>query len=117
MIFHLPTFLSREDQASLILPQTGDLIALEFFDRVPGKISSFRLYSCFGLCVASKRNGPLSWFTIRNSFQKNSLELRFFLYSPLLYKIQIFSTKRKRYKKARLYYLRKKKIASSRIRF
>jgi ribosomal protein L19 len=118
MVFHLPSLLTAEEQQPIrLLPKSGDLVALKFYDRVPGKISSFRLYACFGICVASKNNGPLSWFLIRNSFQKNSLELRFFLYSPLLLKAQIFSSKRKRYNQAKIFYLRKKKIAASRIRF
>jgi len=118
MVFHLPSLLVTEDRFPLrVLPKSGDLVALKFYDRVPGKISSFRLYACFGICIASKNNGPLSWFLLRNSFQKNSLELRFFLYSPLLLKIQIFSNKRKRYNKSKLFYLRQKKISASRIRF
>jgi ribosomal protein L19 len=117
MVFHLPSALTIEDHPMRFLPKSGDLVALKFYDRVPGKISSFRLYACFGICIASKNNGPLSWFLIRNSFQRNSLELRFFLYSPLLLKVQTFSTKRKRYNRAKLFYLRQKKIAASRIRF
>ncbi len=117
MAFHLPSLLAAEEHSPRILPKSGDLVALKFYDRVPGKISSFRLYACFGICIASKNNGPLSWFLVRNSFQKNSLELRFFLYSPLLLKTQIFSSKRKRYNRAKLFYLRQKKISASRIRF
>jgi ribosomal protein L19 len=97
-------------------PYTGDLVVVSYFDRVPGRFSIFRPFRCYGVCIGSKRSGVTSYFTIRNSFNKNSLELRFFLYSPLIARIVSYDSKRRRYTKAKLYYLRVKKIAKSRFR-
>lgn len=108
---HNYSFINR------ISPQPGDLVFVRYFERMPGRYSIFRLYSCYGLCISRKQLGLASHFTIRNSFKRNSLELRFFLYSPLLARIVSYDSKRRRYNKAKLYYLRLKKIAKSRFRF
>lgn len=115
--FAIPFFLTSERFFLRVIPSSGDLVSVRYFERVPGRFSTFRIFSCYGLCVASKRSGITTHFTIRNSFKKNSLELRFFLYSPLLARIASYDAKRRRYTKAKLYYLRTKKIAKSRFRF
>jgi len=123
--FLIPAFSAAEDlyrnynnfYVERISPQPGDLVFVRYFERMPGRYSVFRLYSCYGLCISRKQSGPTSHFTIRNSFKRNSLELRFFLYSPLLARIVSYDSKRRRYNKAKLYYLRLKKIAKSRFRF
>lgn len=119
--FSIPKFSAIDDLqhncAERISPQPGDLVFVRYFERMPGRYSAFRLYSCYGLCISRKRSGLTSHFTIRNSFKRNSLELRFFLYSPLLARIVSYDSKRRRYSKAKLYYLRLKKIAKSRFRF
>jgi ribosomal protein L19 len=119
--FSIPAYEAFEDlqynYVDRISPQPGDLVFVRYFERMPGRYSAFRLYSCYGLCISRKRSGLTSHFTIRNSFKRNSLELRFFLYSPLLARIVSYDSKRRRYNKAKLYYLRLKKIAKSRFRF
>jgi ribosomal protein L19 len=121
--FSIPVFSASEDVyrsyvgRDRISPQPGDLVFVRYFERMPGRYSVFRLYSCYGLCISRKQSGSTSYFTIRNSFKRNSLELRFFLYSPLLARIVSYDSKRRRYSKAKLYYLRLKKIAKSRFRF
>jgi ribosomal protein L19 len=124
--FSIPAFSATEDHLyqnwnnyniDRISPQPGDLVFVRYFERVPGRYSVFRLYSCYGLCISRKQSGLTSYFTVRNSFKRNSLELRFFLYSPLLARIVSYDSKRRRYTKAKLYYLRFKKIAKSRFRF
>ncbi len=54
----------------------------------------FRTFGCYGLCISGKRSGITSHFTIRNSFKRNSIELRFFLYSPLLARIASYDAKK-----------------------
>jgi len=115
--FAIPFFLTSERFFSRIIPSSGDLVSVRYFERIPGRFSTFRIFSCYGLCVANRRSGITTHFTIRNSFKKNSLELRFFLYSPLIARIASYDAKRRRYTRAKLYYLRTKKIAKSRFRF
>jgi ribosomal protein L19 len=115
--FSVPAVIASEQYQFRITPSPGDLVAVRYFERMPGRISTFRLHSCYGLCIGRKRSGLTSYFTIRNSFKRNSIEIRFLLYSPLLARIAIYNARRKRYTKAKLYYLRLKKIAKSRFRF
>lgn len=115
--FVIPALLTVEDLDYRVLPHTGDLVSVRFFERIPGRFSVFRLFACYGLCIARKRNGLTTNFTIRNSFKRNSIEMKFYLYSPLLARIVSYDAKRRRYSKAKLYYLRLKKIAKSRFRF
>lgn len=113
----IPFFLTSERFFPRTVPSSGDLVSVRYFERMPGRLSTFRTFSCYGLCIANKRSGITTHFTIRNSFKKNSLELRFFLYSPLVARIASYDAKRRRYSRAKLYYLRTKKIAKSRFRF
>jgi ribosomal protein L19 len=115
--FAIPFFLTSEKFFSRVIPSSGDLVSVRYFERIHGRFSTFRIFSCYGLCVANRRSGITTHFTIRNSFKKNSLELRFFLYSPLIARIACYDAKRRRYTRAKLYYLRTKKIAKSRFRF
>jgi ribosomal protein L19 len=115
--FAIPFFLTSERYSNRILPSSGDLVFIRYVERVSGRLSNFRTFGCYGLCISGKRSGITSHFTIRNSFKRNSIELRFFLYSPLLARIACYDAKRRRYSKAKLYYLRLKKIAKSRFRF
>lgn len=117
--FALPKLLTYEtfDESARKCPNVGDLISVSYCDLIPGKTSSaFRVFGCYGLCVARNNSGITTHFTIRNSLKKNSIEFRFFLYSPLLVQIVAFNTKRWRYLRSKLYYLRIKKIAKSRFR-
>ncbi len=115
--FAIPRFLILEKLNLRISPAPGDLVSIRYFERIPGRVSVFRTFSCYGLCVSRKRSGLTSSFIIRNSFKRNSIELRFFLHSPLIARIACYDAKRRRYSKAKLYYLRVKKIAKSRFRF
>lgn len=115
--FAIPRFLILEKLNLRISPSPGDLVSIRYFERIPGRVSVFRTFSCYGLCISRKRSGLTSSFIIRNSFKRNSIELRFFLYSPLIARIACYDAKRRRYSKAKLYYLRVKKIAKSRFRF
>lgn len=115
--FSIPLFINFEQFESRIMPSPGDLVSIRYFERMPGRISTFRLYSCYGLCIGRKSSGVSSNFTIRNSFRRSSIEIKFLLYSPLLARIALYNAKRQRYSKAKLYYLRLKKIAKSRFRF
>lgn len=115
--FTIPSSISFEQIHFRITPSPGDLVSIRYYERVSGKLSIFRLHTCYGLCLGRRRSGATSHFTIRNSFKRNSIEMRFLLYSPLVARIAIYDAKRKRYSKAKLYYLRLKKIAKSRFRF
>ncbi len=115
--FSIPFFLTSERFQSRVLPAPGDLVSVRYFERVPGRISIFKTFSCYGLCIGRKKSGITSSFMLRNSFKRNSLELRFFLHSPLIARIACYDAKRRRYSKAKLYHLRLKKIAKSRFRF
>lgn len=116
--FGIPCFLTLERFSSRLLPTSGELIFVRYAERVSGgRLSNFRVYGCYGLCISSNNSGITSHFTIRNSFKRNSIEIRFLLYSPLLLKVSSYDAKRRRYSKAKLYYLRLKKIAKSRFRF
>jgi len=76
--FSIPFFLTSERFHSRILPAPGDLVSVRYFERVPGRISIFKTFSCYGLCIGRKKSGITSSFMLRNSFKRNSLELRFF---------------------------------------
>jgi ribosomal protein L19 len=115
--FSIPFFLTSERFNFRILPAPGDLVSVRYFERIPGRISIFKTFSCYGLCIGQKNSGITSSFMLRNSFKRNSLELRFFLHSPLIARIACYDAKRRRYSKAKLYHLRLKKIAKSRFRF
>lgn len=115
--FAIPRFLILEKLNLRVSPAPGDLVSIRYFERIPGRVSVFRTFSCYGLCISRKRSGLTSSFIIRNSFKRNSIELRFFLHSPLIARIACYDAKRRRYSKAKLYYLRVKKIAKSRFRF
>jgi ribosomal protein L19 len=115
--FAISSFLTFEKFEFRSEPCIGDLVSVRYFERVPGRLSIFRTFSCYGLCISRKRSGVSSQFTIRNSFKRNSIELRFFLYSPLIARIACYDARRRRYSKAKLYYLKIKKIAKSRFRF
>jgi ribosomal protein L19 len=115
--FLIPNSINFERIDFRILPSPGDLVSIRYFERIPGRISIFRLNSCYGLCIGQKSSGLSSNFLIRNSFKRNSIEIKFLIYSPLLARIVSYDAKRQRYKKAKLYYLRLKKIAKSRFRF
>lgn len=115
--FFIPDFLIFENITRRISPAPGDLVSVRYFERIPGRISIFRTFSCYGLCISRKRSGISSSFILRNSFKRNSLELRFFLHSPLIARIACYDAKRRRYSRAKLYHLRFKKIAKSRFRF
>jgi ribosomal protein L19 len=115
--FLIPKSINFEKIDFRVLPCSGDLVSVRYFERVPGRLSMFRLNSCYGLCIGRKGSGLSSSFLIRNSFKRNSIEIKFLMYSPLLARIVSYDAKRQRYKKAKLYYLRLKKIAKSRFRF
>lgn len=115
--FAIPSFIISENIDSRKSPAPGDLVSVRYFERIPGRVSIFRTFSCYGLCISRKRSGLTSSFIIRNSFKRNSIELRFFLHSPLIARIACYDAKRRRYSRAKLYYLRVKKIAKSRFRF
>ena len=116
--FDLPLKIIKEKiKLKRILPSSGDLVVIKFYDKITGlKISFFRLYVCFGICISSKKKSILSSFLIRNGFLHNSIEFNFFLYSPLLFKLNIYSNRCKNYKKSKLFHLRSKKLSYSRIR-
>jgi ribosomal protein L19 len=114
--FRIPFLITEERYKRWLSPAVGDLVVSKTFERVTAKFTFFKLYSAYGLCIARKRSGITSYFTIRNSFNKNSIETRFFLYSPLLARVICFDAKRSRYNLAKLYYLNNKKIAKSRFR-
>jgi len=116
--FLIPKLLSFEQLDLRFVPIPGDLVSIRYFERISGtRVSIFRLNSCYGLCIGKKLSGLSTNFLIRNSFKRNSIEISFFLYSPLMARIASYDAKRRRYNKAKLYYLRTKKIAKSRFRF
>lgn len=99
-------------------PKVGDNILIKFFYTQGIKILRFYTKTFFGRCIALKRqNQNTSLLVLRNVYNRDPIELSFFLNSPFI--IQI-SKKNKNnnlfFKKNKLYFLRSKKIAQSKIK-
>jgi large subunit ribosomal protein L19 len=63
----------------------------------------------FGLCIAMRRKGLSSSILIRNHLSGEGVEQLFYIYAPTTVNIeQVSLSKKVRYRRAKLYYLRKK---------
>jgi ribosomal protein L19 len=112
----IPKISVTENIFKRILPYSGDLVIIKFNIKYNGLRSSFfKLYLCFGMCISHKKNDFFSYFIIRNSYKRNAFEFSFYIYSPLIYNLKIYSNRRKCYNKTSLFFLRIKKIALSKI--
>ncbi len=100
-------------------PKVGDSLWIKFFFIQGLKVSRFYSKSFFGRCISYKRkNSNTSLIILRNIYNREPVELSFFLNSPLIIKTNY---KRKDrhfyYNRNKLYYLRKKKISKSKVKF
>jgi ribosomal protein L19 len=99
-------------------PQVGDNVWIKFI-YFQG-IKTLRFYSkiFFGRCIAyKKKNSIVSQIQLRNVFNKDPVELSFFLNSPFV--LKIISKRKNRYSKFnknKLYYLRYKKLGYSKVK-
>ncbi len=99
-------------------PKVGDNILIKFFYVQGIKVLRFYSKTFFGRCISFKRqNKNTSLIILRNVYNRDPVELSFFLNSPFV--IQL--TKKKKdnhlfFKKNKLYFLRNKKIAQSKIK-
>ncbi len=78
---------------------------------VEGERSRFQVYE--GVCIARKNNSINSKFTVRKISHGEGVERVFYLFSPIIEKIEVI--KKGDVKRAKLYYLRKRTGKSSRI--
>ena len=74
----------------------------------------FRIQAFEGVVIAIKRRGLQSTFTVRKVSFGYGVERIFPIYSPMIEKIE--RLKRGRVRRAKLYYLRKRKGKAARIR-
>lgn len=91
----------------------GELIKVTFgFSSAKGKKQSFQ-----GICMAIRRRGFSSSFTLRNHLSGEGIEYTFYPYSTQMSDIQIVEQNKpkKDYRRAKLYYLRKRTPKESSI--
>jgi ribosomal protein L19 len=102
----------------VIKPKVGDNIFIKFFYVQGIKILRFHSKTFFGRCIAYKRkNSNTELLILRNVYNRDPIELSFFLKSPFVIKIL---KKNKNYQndfnKQKLYFLRFKKLAQSKVK-
>jgi ribosomal protein L19 len=99
-------------------PKVGDNVFIKFFYVQGLKILRFYSKTFFGRCIAYKRsNKNTSLLILRNVYNKDPIEISFFLNSPFV--IQILNKKKNNrsfFVKHKLYFLRKKKLAQSKVK-
>jgi large subunit ribosomal protein L19 len=79
----------------------GDVLLVESYTNKTNKGSSMFA----GICIAIRRSGLDTSFTLRNVIMKVGVEQRFPVFSPLIKSIKILQ-KGKGYRRAKLFYLR-----------
>ncbi|CAJ0753379.1 8784_t:CDS:2 [Entrophospora sp. SA101] len=86
--------------ANILKP--GDVVNVEsYVSKTTEKTSSFA-----GVCISIKRQGIDTNFTLRNIILKVGVEQRFSAFSPMIKSIKILHKTEKRFRRAKLYYLR-----------
>lgn len=99
-------------------PKVGDNILIKFFYVQGVKVLRFYSKIFFGRCIALKRiNQNTSLIVLRNVYNRDPIELSFFLNSPFV--IQLTKKRKNNYlffKKNKLYFFRTKKIAQNKIK-
>ncbi|KAI8975296.1 50S ribosomal protein L19 [Mycotypha africana] len=81
----------------------GAIVLVETYNR-PGETAS---QSFMGVCIAIRRKGINTHFTLRNMVMRVGVEQRFQLYSPLLKSIKVLPRpNEEKFRRAKLYYLR-----------
>jgi ribosomal protein L19 len=99
-------------------PKVGDNIFIKFFYVQGLKFLRFYSKTFFGRCIALKRkNKKTALLVLRNVYNRDPIELSFFLNSPFV--IQILKKRKDNhynFSKNKLYFLRNKKIAESRVK-
>ena len=78
---------------------------LEVLFWLPSK-DGLKIKTLRGVFFNFNLNGLSSNFTLRNSYRSNSIESKFFIYSPLLVKINFLYWYRKKNRLARLLFIR-----------
>ncbi len=102
---------------SKIIPNVGGIYIVSF--QYPYKLRSITFYgqTFVGICNSVKKpKNLMCLFSLRNVLNKDPVEFSFFLNSPLLRNLKLISySKIRLYNKNKLYYLRNKKLAYSRV--
>jgi ribosomal protein L19 len=99
-------------------PKVGENIFIKFFYIQGTKILRFYCKAFFGRCIAFKRSkSNTALIVLRNVYNKDPIELSFFLFSPFV--VQALKKHRpikNAFVKNKLYFLRKKKLAQSKVK-
>ena len=118
-LINLKNFINYNNSKKKIrIPKIGDNISIKYIYINGLKNVKFYAKTFYGRCIAVKRkNLNTSLFVLRNVFNRDPIELSFFLNSP--FTLILKKRKKKRYSKFsknKLYYLKYKKIAQSKIK-
>jgi ribosomal protein L19 len=102
----------------VIKPKVGDNIFIKFFYVQGIKILRFHSKTFFGRCIAHKRkNSNTELLILRNVYNRDPIELSFFLKSPFVIKIlRKNKNHQNNFNKQKLYFLRFKKLAQSKVK-
>lgn len=82
----------------------GDVVSIKYL--TPSNRSGLSVRSFSGVCLAVRNNGLHTNLLIRNSFRSNSVEFRFFLFSPLILNVNRLYRYRKKFRLSKLYFIR-----------
>jgi ribosomal protein L19 len=108
------------ESSSIIIPKPGDIIRLDYIHpekpSLKKNIVNFHSRIFIGLCINVNKKNLTTTFTLRNVIKKKVIEFTFFLHSPLLKNLKIFSQKKGIYRRSKLFFLRKKAIHYSKLR-
>ncbi|RHZ79595.1 hypothetical protein Glove_144g69 [Diversispora epigaea] len=81
--------------------RAGDVLLVESYTHMGSESTS----TFAGVCIAVRRQGVDTNFTLRNIIMKVGVEIRYSLYSPMIKDIKILQ-KGEGFRRAKLYYLR-----------
>lgn len=99
-------------------PKVGDNLWIKYIYVQGTKILRFYSKSFFGRCIQYRRkNSVTAYIQLRNVFNRDPIELSFFLNSPFIVQT-IFRRKDRhvKFSKNKLFYLRTQKIAQSKVK-
>jgi ribosomal protein L19 len=96
-------------------PKVGDRIWIKYIYVQGTKLIRFYSKIFYGRCIGLKRkNSNNSLIILRNVYNRDPLEMGFFLHSPFILNYNI-KNKSFDFRKLKLYFLRNKKIARSKV--
>lgn len=87
----------------------GQVLEVSYY--LPAK-DGLKIRSFVGVCLSTAKRGVNSSFLLRNSYRSNSLEVRFFIYSPLVLRVNFLYWYRRKSRLSKLYYIRNLKQKS-----